>query len=111
MRLARYVDNEDTWQRYVEVDTHRHQDTAAPRARAKVQVDVQRTPETCRCRGKEGHNKADCKFQTAMCSDCAKVGHLRAVCRNTNTHEIGKDAWLFEALSTMVTVIALRSTT
>ena len=47
-------------------------------------------------------------------------GHLRVVCPNTNTHEIEKDAdepsplskkfgaWLFETLSTMVTVIALR---
>ena len=32
--------------------------------------------------GKEGHKKADCKFQT----------DLRAVCRNTNTHETEKDA-------------------
>ena len=41
MRLARHVKNEDTWQRYVEVETHRHQDTGAPRAMAKVQVKVQ----------------------------------------------------------------------
>ena len=33
--------NEDTWQRYVEVETHRHQDTGAPRGLAKVQGKVQ----------------------------------------------------------------------
>ena len=43
MRLARDADNEDTWQRYVEVETHRHQDTGAPRALAKVQGKVQAT--------------------------------------------------------------------
>ena len=41
MRLARHVENEDTWQRCVEVETQRHQDTGAPRALAKVQVKVQ----------------------------------------------------------------------
>ena len=41
MRLARHVESEDTWQRYVEVETHRHQDTGAPRTMAKVQVKVQ----------------------------------------------------------------------
>ena len=41
MRLARHVENEDTWQRYVQVETHRHQDTGAPRALAKVQGKVQ----------------------------------------------------------------------
>ena len=51
-----------------------------------------RTPETCMCCGKEGHNRIDCKFKTATCSKCRKVDHLRAVCRNTNTHEIEKGA-------------------
>ena len=41
---------------------------------------------------KEGHKKADCKIKNATCSNCGKVGHLREVCRNTNTHEIEKDA-------------------
>ena len=41
MRLAKHVENEDIWQRYVEVEAHRHQDTGAPRALAKVQVKVQ----------------------------------------------------------------------
>ena len=36
--------------------------------------------------------KRDCKFKTATCSNCGKVGHLRAGSRNTNTHEIEKDA-------------------
>ena len=54
-----------------------------------------------------------------------KVGHLRAVCRNTNTHEIEKrmqmnqvqkslskqfGAWLFKTLSRMIIVITLRNT-
>ena len=43
------------------------------------------------CCGKEGNKKADCKLKTAICSNCGKVGHLRAVCENTNTHEIEKD--------------------
>ena len=71
--------------------THRHQDTGAPRAVAKVQVKVQAKAKARNghpnC-GKEGHKKTDCKFKTATCSNCGKVGHSRAVCRNTNTHEI-----------------------
>ena len=51
-----------------------------------------RTLETCLSCGKAGHKKADCKFKTATCSNYGKVGSLRAVCRNTNTHEIEKDA-------------------
>ena len=50
-----------------------------------------RTPETCLCCGKERQQRADCKFKTATCSNCRKVGHLRAVCRNTNTLENEKD--------------------
>ena len=70
------------------------------------------------CCGKEGHKKADCKFKTATCSNSGKVGHLRVVCRNTNTHEIEKDAdepspeftvLLFKTLSTTVTVLESRS--
>ena len=91
LRLAKHVENEDTWQRYVEVETHRHQDTGVLRALAKVQAKgkskgKKRTPKTCLCCGKEGRKKADWKFKTATCSNCGKVGHLRAVCRNTNTH-------------------------
>ena len=40
MRLARHVESEDTWQRYVEVETYRHQDTEAPRALAKVKAEA-----------------------------------------------------------------------
>ena len=82
---------------------------------------LKRTSETFMCCGKEGHKKANCKFKTATCSNCGKVGHVRAGCRNTNTHDIEMNpvlmslskkfgAWLFQTLSTMVTVIALRST-
>ena len=35
MRLARHVENEDTWQRYVEVETHRHQDSGGPKGSGK----------------------------------------------------------------------------
>ena len=41
MRLAKHVENEDTWQKDVEVETHRYQDMGAPRTLAKVQVKVQ----------------------------------------------------------------------
>ena len=41
MRLARLVANKDTWQRSVEVETHKHRDNGAPRALAKVQGKVQ----------------------------------------------------------------------
>ena len=87
-----------------------------------------RTPDTCLCCGKTRHKKTDRKFLTATCSNCEMVGDLRAVCRNTNTHthtrlrrmqmnrvqkSLSKQfgAWLFETLSTMVTVIAMRSAT
>ena len=134
MRLAQNAENEDTWLRTAEMQMHRHRGTAAPRATGKVLVKVQakskgkgkkRTPETCMCCGKEGHKEADCKFKTATCSNCGMVRHLRAVCRNTNRHEIEKDAdepspevtslwkkfdvWMFMTLSAMVT--APRSTT
>ena len=46
-----------------------------------------RTPETCLCCGNERHKKSDSKFKTATCSNCGKVGHLRAVCRNRNTRD------------------------
>ena len=36
--------------------------------------------------------KTDCELKSATCSDCGKVGRMRAVCRNTNTHEVEKDA-------------------
>ena len=95
---ARLVANEDTWQRCAEVETHRHKETAVPRAlekalekvqaKAKAKARAEHLKHVC---GKEGHKKADCKFKTAFCSNCGKVGHLRAVCQNTNTHEIEKD--------------------
>ena len=47
-----------------------------------------RASETCMCCGKGGHKNADSKFRTAACSNCGKIVHLRAVCQNTNTHEI-----------------------
>ena len=99
MGLARHVGNEGTWHRYVDVETHRHQDTGASKALAEGQVKAKakakgkkRTLETCMCCGKERQKKADCKFKTATCSSCGKVGHLRAVCRITNSHEIEKVA-------------------
>ena len=131
MRLARNVENEEHLAK-VRRSGNAHEDMGAPRALAKVHVKVQarakgkgkgkkRTPETCLCRGKEGHKKADRKFKTATCSNCGKIGHLREVCRNTNTYEIEKDVdeprrslvhgWLFKPLSMMVTVIAMRNVT
>ena len=76
MRLARHVGNEDTWQRYVEVETHRYQDTGAPRALAKVQVKVQAKAKArnehlkhvCVVARKDARN-ADCKFKSATCSN------------------------------------------
>ena len=38
---ARPVANMDTWQRFVEVETHKHRDKGAPRALAKVQGKIQ----------------------------------------------------------------------
>ena len=35
--------------------------------------------ECIRC-GKTGHRPKDCKFKTAICHYCSKVGHLEAVC-------------------------------
>ena len=36
MRRARLVANKDTWQRSVEVETHKHRDKEAPRALKKL---------------------------------------------------------------------------
>ena len=57
MRLAKQVENEDTWQRYVEVETHRHQDTGAPRALARVQVKVQ---AKAKAKARNEHQKHVC---------------------------------------------------
>ena len=92
MRLARLVANEDTWQRFVEVQPHRHKKRQFQGYWLRFRQRKNDYLKTCLCCGKEGHPKADCKFQTATFSICGKVGHLRAVCRNTNTHEIEKDA-------------------
>ena len=35
MRRARHVENEDTWQRYVEVVTHRQQEHGSPKGTGK----------------------------------------------------------------------------
>ena len=100
MRLARLVANKDTWQRFCKsgnTQTPRHgsskgtgrgSEKGSGNGKDKAK---KRTPETCLCCANEGHKKSDCKFKNAKCSNCGKVGHLRAACRNTNTHEIEKD--------------------
>ena len=46
-------------------------------------------------RAQEGHRKAQegtgrqtATSKSASCATCGKVGHLKEMCRNTNTHEI-----------------------
>ena len=102
MRLARHVENDDTWQKVCRsgnAQTPRHGSPkgtgkgSGKSSRKSKSTSKKRTPESCLSCGKEGHKKADCKFKTATCSNCGLVGHLRAVCRNTNnTHEMEKDA-------------------
>ena len=58
--LARHVGNGDTWQRYAEVETHRHQDMGAPRALAKVQVKVQAKAEA---KARNAHLKHACAVE------------------------------------------------
>ena len=36
--------------------------------------------ETCRCCGKRGHGKRDCRLQHLQCRICGKEGHLARVC-------------------------------
>ena len=36
---------------------------------------------TCACCGKDGHEKARCRFRNGKCSNCGKTGHLKAMCR------------------------------
>ena len=36
MRHARHVENEDTWQRSVDVETHRHQDTGTGNLKCRI---------------------------------------------------------------------------
>ena len=66
------------------METHRHRDKGAPWALAEVQAKAkakERVEDLKHfCCGRERHKKAFCKFKTAT------------VCRNTNTHEIEKDA-------------------
>ena len=99
-KRARLVANEDTWTRCAVAETHRNKNSGrskgagngtgkgSGKGKAKIK---RRASETCMCCGKEGHKNADSKFRTAACSECGKIGHLRAVCRNTNTHEIDED--------------------
>ena len=57
VKLARQVENEDTWQRSVDVETHRHQDTVAPRALPKVQ-------EKAKAKARNEHLKPVCVVAT-----------------------------------------------
>ena len=94
MKLATHFENEETWQRYVEVGTRGRRETGVQRALAKVQVKIQ-----AKAKARHEHLKHECvverndaRKQIGTCSNCGKVGHLRAVCRNTNTCEIEKGA-------------------
>jgi len=47
--------------------------------------------DTCKCCGKTGHVKKDCKFKDKECTVCGKVGHLKALCRQTESWT--EDIW------------------
>ena len=38
------------------------------------------SPKTCFCCGKFNHMVANCKFKTAKCCECQRVGHLARMC-------------------------------
>jgi len=38
------------------------------------------SPKACFCCGKSDHMAANCKFKTARCRECQRVGHLASVC-------------------------------
>ena len=39
--------------------------------------------DLCRCCGKSGHTKSDCRHREKACDNCGRVGHLKAVCTAT----------------------------
>ncbi len=44
----------------------------------------------CKCCGKAGHEKKDCKFKDYECNVCGKKGHLRTVCNSGGSPKPGK---------------------
>ena len=44
--------------------------------------DVKQNEQCFRCGGK--HSGRSCKFKSAKCYRCSKIGHLASVCRNKN---------------------------
>ena len=39
--------------------------------------------DLCRCCGKPGHTKSNCRHREKTCDNCGKVGHLKGVCTAT----------------------------
>ena len=42
------------------------------------------TSESCKCCGKVGHLKKECRFREKACNTCGKTGHLAAICRDND---------------------------
>ena len=55
MKLATHFENEETWQRYVEVETRGRRETGVQRALAKVQVKIQ-----AKAKARHEHLKHEC---------------------------------------------------
>ena len=93
--------NKDTGQKCAEAENHRNKTATVPRAQEK---EMDKDSGKDKGRRKKGHMTADRKFKFSACTNCGKIGHWRAVCRNTNTHEIEQDT---EEQSPEVTVEAV----
>ena len=52
------------------------------RANPVLAVDAPALAKPCGRCGRGNHDKQECKFKTATCHKCGKVGHITPVCRS-----------------------------
>ena len=93
MRLARHVESEDTWQEgglSGNAKTPRHRspkDIGKGSGKGKGKgKGKKRTQLKHVCALERKDTRKQTANKTAKCSNSGEVGHLRVVCRNTNTH-------------------------
>ena len=106
MRLARLVANKDTWQRSVEVETHKHRDKEAPRALKKLRGKVQ---AEAKARQRIEHLKHACVVERkGTRNQIAKKKMMMNKVQRSLSKQFG--AWLFKTLLRMIIAITVRNT-